>query len=167
MLLKLCHSESPYVSARFLQRANRAEESAPAAASVFLRVLVGEASALRFEIKQEFWALAPEVGPSLDDRHVGLLNLLMLKSELEQEGFVRSFKEFLIRALSAVTGIGVVLLGWWMAYLGLYYYISALRFPYGSVPFWKSAIIVNLIGACVGMPLYAAYRFIRFAIRPN
>jgi hypothetical protein len=71
--------------------------------------------------------------------------------------------QLLRRGLSAIIAVAISSLGLWMAYLGQYYYLSTLQFPYGSIPFWKSAIILLLIAACVLMPLYAGYRLMKFA----
>jgi hypothetical protein len=71
----------------------------------------------------------------------------------------------MMRVLSAASAIAVVSLGFWIAYLGQYYYLSSLRFPYNSIPLWKSAIIVLLIAACILVPLDTGYRLMRFAFR--
>jgi hypothetical protein len=69
-----------------------------------------------------------------------------------------------MRIACALLAIAVVVSGLWIAYLGQYYYISTLRFPHGSVPLSKSAIVIGLIAACIVLPLFAGYRLVRYAL---
>jgi len=73
----------------------------------------------------------------------------------------------LLRAFSALGAIGIVWLGVWIAYLGRYYYLSELHSSYGSVPHWKSAVIVGLIAACILASLYAGFKLMKFAATGN
>ena len=73
-------------------------------------------------------------------------------------------RRLVVRVISVLGAIGIIVWGFAIAYGGAYFYIATLRFPYGSVPLWKSTIIIGLIVAAIVLPLYSGYRLIRFAV---
>ena len=72
-----------------------------------------------------------------------------------------------VRVLSAIAGLTSAVPGIGVAWDGYYLYALEARNPFYSVPVWKSSVVLALIVVALVIPLFAAYRFIRFAIKPS
>ena len=72
-----------------------------------------------------------------------------------------------VRVLSALAGLTSAGLGIGVAWDGYYLYALEARNPSYPVPAWKGAVVLALIVVALMIPLFAAYRFIRFAIKPS
>ena len=76
-----------------------------------------------------------------------------------------SARNKLLRMLSGASGLLLAVIGLALSYDFYYLYFLEAKNPSYSPPIWESRAVTAVLVVVISVPLFAAYKLIRFAVR--